>query len=551
MTESNSKTSPPEKPSKRRFMQFSLRTLLLLTIVSAIALAIWRRPDTKEETHAGGAVKIVKQIRLRKYDDLTFAEQAARGAPGSLAYEPPEFITVLHGDWTLSDREGNTRVAGGFYDDSAHGWWTYRDPTGQKRREGRMEKGKPIGEWQSWYAGGAVRSRTRFEDGKRQGTTTNWWPGGAERSSGKYEAGDRVGTWTFHNAASAKVAEGAYEAGQPHGRWTYYDGDGELTRTVEYRRGFLDPEATQAVRQILQLAAGGDIPPGYDPLWQLGRYGPAAVEALAEALAHENVRVRRVAAAALLNLGKDARGASAALVKAVTDDDAQVRRDAIKALSDGAAGVDFPLTELGIALVDGDEEVRVAAAHALISREALPTLSLDELIAIVRLSDRSAQTAAAVAIWRRGEEARPMLGTLRQILPACRADTRYALLATIASIKLGEKNPPVLAIVPEPVGLQPRFQLKAVFNRSMLIWRVLPETWAEDIFSATAHPDADVRRAAVCFHGFAYGDLKVIVPRLEKIATEDANAAVRKEAIAAIQTIKARERRRQQEGGGF
>jgi HEAT repeat protein len=107
----------------------------------------------------------------------------------------------------------------------------------------------------------------------------------------------------------------------------------------------------------------------------LAQIGGASVTPLIELLKHEDMLVRRQAAAALARIGPDARAAQPALVTALKDSSASVRALAASAL--GEINTDVPATARALAamLTEG-EPVRgqVSAALVRLGRPAVPAL---------------------------------------------------------------------------------------------------------------------------------------------------------------------------------
>ncbi|MBT3603328.1 MAG: HEAT repeat domain-containing protein [Candidatus Latescibacteria bacterium] len=113
----------------------------------------------------------------------------------------------------------------------------------------------------------------------------------------------------------------------------------------------------------------------------LSLVGEPAVEALTQALTHNNEDVRAHAAFALGDMGGQAESSVSSLTKAVTDESPWVRHHAVEALGTIANHADTAVPALAHALThDDDGQVRYNAAYALAcfgteAAEAVPALT--------------------------------------------------------------------------------------------------------------------------------------------------------------------------------
>ena len=107
------------EPKKRRRwrLQFSLRSLMLLTLIAALFSAWFFRPRFVDEPIAGGA--LIAQVQRK---------QTIPGANATLAGDPEP--GVLHGRWRLVDRDGRLLVEGSYRDGAPVGIWTFYDTEG-------------------------------------------------------------------------------------------------------------------------------------------------------------------------------------------------------------------------------------------------------------------------------------------------------------------------------------------------------------------------------------------------------------------------------------
>lgn len=167
------KASPPRPRRWRRWLQFRLRTLLLLTAAAAIAAWVWSWPEKLTETDPSGAHKIVREI-VRDAD----------GAP------------VSHGRWTLLDAQGRRLIEGTYRRGVPHGSWTYWHVSGRKVLAGACRDGQRVGVWSAWYPSGQKQSEIAYADGLPHGPARRWWDNGELAETGRHEQGRRVEAWT-------------------------------------------------------------------------------------------------------------------------------------------------------------------------------------------------------------------------------------------------------------------------------------------------------------------------------------------------------------------
>jgi HEAT repeat protein len=145
----------------------------------------------------------------------------------------------------------------------------------------------------------------------------------------------------------------------------------------------------------------------------LAKAGPAAVPALARALADSDYFSRWYAARTLARIGPEARAALPDLGRALGDPAMDVRKEAAEAIVRmGDPGPAAP--RLVAALADPSEPVRALAAEALGGTGAAV---LSEIIKVVEHGGPEAQRAAIEALSRIGPPARPaaavLMGALR------------------------------------------------------------------------------------------------------------------------------------------
>src|SRR5262245_55627587 len=124
-TPSSSDTDAPRPRRRgwRRFLQFRLRTLLLLTLVAAIAMFFYSRPEVIEEQPMPG-------FHLRR--------QVYRTADGT---------PVNQGWWELRDEQKHVVCEGRYRGDQPSGHWTWRHANGRIKQQGEYRQGKRHGLW--------------------------------------------------------------------------------------------------------------------------------------------------------------------------------------------------------------------------------------------------------------------------------------------------------------------------------------------------------------------------------------------------------------------
>jgi len=377
--------STPTANSKppRRWLQFSMRGVLLFTLGAAILSAWLIAPRERFRALGKTSAKVREEFR-RVTDPNT--RQA---------------VPILNGRWELFDERGLLRIRGQIDDGALTGRWTYYDETGTMILDGQAYQGLRIGLWTAWHNAGPKQSEARYELAKhveyerqrswgaamggfggaigfsyemrrwrrwevpvsvRAGETKVWWPNGKERIVGAYAPNSepitlaaaaawirrgeppmqetygnrpgrpsatsleyREGPWATLDEQGREASAGSYRHGVRDGQWRIAAATGEKPREVTYVAGH---EVESPSEQIERLTSELNAPKFRDrhrAMWQLMQLGDLVRPQLLAWLQGDNLERQRMAAGALAQVApRDPEALEAIVAVAI---DAKAPRD--------------------------------------------------------------------------------------------------------------------------------------------------------------------------------------------------------------------------------
>lgn len=273
----------PQKPPRwRRWMQFRLRTFLVLSVV--LALVIWwlvPEQEDKSKKRLPGGVTIL---------DRSWGEVA----PASAGLD----ATSARTERTVRGPRGYYLARGELKENIADGEWSYYDDRGRLVSKGTHNLGAMWGTWRWWYANGQIEREQEFGypngdvDGLkwisvynvRHGLQTQWWDNGVMRSRGRFEHDRQVGKWEYWDQQSRLTAVGEFRDGMKHGVWRelHEDSGSHVEHYYLLGRVIEDPAALlDKAKRDLDLYYRQDRLEAIDLLAFIGPDGaPAILEAL-------------------------------------------------------------------------------------------------------------------------------------------------------------------------------------------------------------------------------------------------------------------------------
>lgn len=248
--EETQKARPGRKRLWQYFLQFRLRTLLVMVTLAAIACWWYVTPKTVEDHVADGRLLVRRDVVPRervppeRHGDYTSVHDWKLMGGG------PYVFNV--GSWELSavlDTERQLLVRGRYVKNKPHGLWTLYHVNGTIAAQGRMEEGARIGIWRKWNATGQLISEVtydqvlvagdvginRYSVAVRHGPARTWHPNGKLHLVGAYKADERHGPWKQYDDEGQVVAEGKYSAGQRVGSWRIRDASTGNDQEVVYQ----------------------------------------------------------------------------------------------------------------------------------------------------------------------------------------------------------------------------------------------------------------------------------------------------------------------------
>lgn len=157
----NESAPKPRRPWHRWLTQFSLRSLLILVTLSAVACWWFLRPDTAEEPLVDKLLILRREVRTIK-EDFGEAVQSVAGAPNPAGAPAFTYRTISDGSWRLYDEFGGLIARGQCVRDVREGRWTLYHPNGQKAAEGNVLHGARDGLWKVWNADGQPVSEVTY-----------------------------------------------------------------------------------------------------------------------------------------------------------------------------------------------------------------------------------------------------------------------------------------------------------------------------------------------------------------------------------------------------
>jgi len=262
---------------RRRFrLQYSLRTMLVVTLVAAILCAWLLRPKSEDRVLAGGALRIRAPVTYP--------------APDNRKKNAEPLEPILNGRWTLLDRH-DRRLATGYYeDDSPVGRWTYYHDNGREALSGHAAHNTRHGNWTARFDNGKVRSQTTETQVEhtgfagwspiRNGPARQYWETGHLRARGEYLKDLREGDWTFFDQDGRRVAEGPYRRGLRHGTWRHWDTADGKPQIEKYVHGRRLPELDDLLPELTKRLLGDDVGQQVLAARRLAMLGAAGVPAL-------------------------------------------------------------------------------------------------------------------------------------------------------------------------------------------------------------------------------------------------------------------------------
>ncbi|MBC8870597.1 MAG: HEAT repeat domain-containing protein [Planctomycetes bacterium] len=302
---------------RRRWLQFSLRFLLLVTTLAAVVCWWFLRPESQDLALAGGAMKVRQQYRLGEGEKR-----------------------IRSGRWLLFAPDDSVRAKGRYAADRPHGWWTVYHENGGKALQGRCSRGARIGTWKSWYATGQIQAQWECERGQqpkwdsrttevgpsiRTGPVRVWRPNGQLRFEGQYANDEEDGTWIYYDREGRKTAEGPYRRGRRHGFWTFWDEPDGKPRRVPFSLGGPVQDLQKALVKAIADLSDGDLAEKLTAARSLERLAPFSVRKLIGVLNSRDTSTRLLAVRALGRLGEEAMEALPHIERLLTDEEHRIR----------------------------------------------------------------------------------------------------------------------------------------------------------------------------------------------------------------------------------
>jgi hypothetical protein len=198
-----STTTSNSKPW-RRWLQFSMRSVLLWTVVAAVVAAWFIAPEDRYRELGKRGARVREEF-VREIDPNT-----------------KQGIPVLHGRWELLDERGIPRIQGRIERGAATGRWTMLDADGHVLLDGVSQAGLRVGEWTAWHGPNRPRSRATYELSRKDVYEFQFgyqsFPGGSgfpmpspSRSrSWQVPVSIRTGKWTAWCAGGGEQARGEF-----------------------------------------------------------------------------------------------------------------------------------------------------------------------------------------------------------------------------------------------------------------------------------------------------------------------------------------------------
>lgn len=351
--------STPTANSKppRRWLQFSMRGVLLFTLGAAILSAWLIAPRERFRALGKSSAKVREEFR-RVTDPNT-----KQGVP------------VLNGRWELFDERGLLRIRGQIDDGDLTGRWTYYDESGKTILDGQAYQGLRIGLWTAWHGTGPKQSQAHYELAKliefesrtsfgasmggaigfssemnrwrrwevpvsvRTGEAKVWWPNGQERIVRAYapnlepitlaaaaawiRRGEPPMQATFGNApgrptaASLEILEGPWATfdergreastgnfrhGVRDGQWRFALDSDNTAREVTYVAGHEVESPSEQIERLTSELNAPNFRDRHRAMWRLMQLGDLVRPQLLAWLQGDNLERQRMAAGALAQL---------------------------------------------------------------------------------------------------------------------------------------------------------------------------------------------------------------------------------------------------------
>ena len=260
--------APPnlERETSEVKLQYSLRSLFLLTAVIAVLLAIpnfWPRstklgmfPDEYVGfyhglgLHEGPGYFGTNWYRVVVTEpDKGYFEVDVDG-PGYNSYRGfypngtlrergtclveengdliwPDRHQILNGEYFSPDGKLLSKVENGT------GRQILCYPDGQPSRELDLEDGKYI-HLRQWHPNGQLDSEHVYRNERVHGDFKSYYPNGQIRSHGEYADGERTGKWILYREDGSVESTEEYADGKRTGIWIFYREDGSVEHTADF-----------------------------------------------------------------------------------------------------------------------------------------------------------------------------------------------------------------------------------------------------------------------------------------------------------------------------
>lgn len=181
--------------NSRRWFQFSLRSVLLLTVVVAAVVAIFRPEPPGSWTTT---------------DDWKVLEQTVTIKLPGAANEYAE----RHGRFVVRDASRQKRIDGRYAHGEATGLWTIYHANGRKAMEGEVDQDVPIGKWTAWHSNRMKAAELSFQEPEERTTHD-----GLRQLKESIAISRRDGAAAFTDSQGNTVARGGFADDRRTGSW--------------------------------------------------------------------------------------------------------------------------------------------------------------------------------------------------------------------------------------------------------------------------------------------------------------------------------------------